>query len=266
MDLKYTIYEKKGRLAYVTMNRPEVRNALNSGANLEMTRVWQDFSDDPELWVAILTGAGDKAFSSGHDARDIAEAQDPRSLRRSRRGREAAGFGGLTHNEVYKPIVAAVNGHALGGGMELAMACDIIIAAEHATFGLIHVRVGVIAAAGGLYRLPRQVPLKLAMEMLLTGKTITAQEACRIGLVNKVVPLAELMPEATRMAELICENAPLAVQVTKELAIKGLELPLYPSRAWDLEHGIAEEVYASEDMTEGARAFLEKRKPVWKGR
>ena len=166
--------------------------------------------------------------------------------------------------EVFKPIIAAVNGLCLGGGFELAMACDFRIASENATFGLVEPKIGVIPAGGGTQRLPRIAPLGIALEMLITAKRIDAQEAYRLNLVNRVVPFAELMPTVRETAEKICSNAPLAVRGVKEAALKGLELNLQDGLA--IEAKVAERLAGSEDMMEGFKAFLEKRKPDWKGR
>jgi len=196
MAHNYVLYEKKERIAYVTLNRPEVMNALHPPAHEELWEVWCDFRDDPEVWVAILTGAGERAFFAGNDLKYTAEhSGQPRARRLGPPG----GFGGITNRfECFKPIIAAVNGYALGGGFEIALACDIIITAEHARFGLPEPTVGLNAGAGGIHRLPRQIPLKIAMGMLLTGRHITAEEAYRVGLVNEVVPLNDLIPCAER--------------------------------------------------------------------
>ncbi|MBI4298181.1 MAG: enoyl-CoA hydratase/isomerase family protein [Chloroflexi bacterium] len=259
MAYQYILYEKRERIAHVTINRPEVRNAMHPPANQELAEILHDFRDDPEVWVAILTGAGDKAFSAGMDLKYSAEQQGrPRSS-------QSAPLPGLTSGFVcWKPIIAAVNGFAMGGGLETALACDIIIAADHAQFALPEPRVGLTAGAGGMHRLPRQVPLKQAMGMLLTGRRINAQEAFRIGLVNEVVPFPELMPAAERWAKEILECAPLSVRASKQVAMSSLGWPLEVSmsRTFDGQRAASE----SEDSKEGPRAFAEKRSPQWKGR
>ncbi len=259
MAYKYAIFEKKGRIAYVTMNRPEVMNAMNINVHREMSQVWEEFANDPELWVAILTGAGDKAFCAGNDLKYTAEhSNEPIPM-------HPQGFGGLTNYfECWKPIIAAVNGFALGGGMEIALACDIIIAADHARFGLPEPTVGLMAGSGGVHRLPRQIPQKIAMGMILTGRHITAQEAYRIGLVNEVVPLKDLIPTAEKWAQDIIRCAPLSIRASKESAIKGLGMPLM--QAMNMRFLEREKAMESEDWKEGPKAFSEKRKPQWKGR
>ncbi len=260
MTYQYAVYDKKDKIAYITLNRPEVMNALHIHCHQEMAEIWNDFRDDPEVWVAIVTGAGNKAFCAGNDLKYTAQhAGESRTLL------PLGGFGGITNQfECWKPIIAAVNGYALGGGMEIVLACDIVIAAEHARFGLPEPTVGLTPGAGGALRLPRQVPLKVAMGMMLTGRHITAQEAYRIGLVNEVVPISELMPTAEKWAQDILRCAPLAVRATKELAMKGLDLPL--PAALNFETQERRKMRASEDYFEGPKAFSEKRAPRWKGR
>lgn len=277
MTYKYITYEKKARTAFVTINRPQVMNAVNYEANSELYDVWTDFNEDPEMWVAILTGAGDKAFCAGSDIKAMVSlSEGQRAMTNSEREARDSPFqeGGLVHREIWKPIIAAVNGYCLGGGLEIAMACDIIIASETARFGVPEIRnVGAYPGSGGIHRLPRHIPLKIAMQMLLTGEHITAQEAVRMGLINKVVPPARLMQEAVAMADKINENSPIAARVTKEMVTKSLDLPLEYTgskgiRAWDLDDEVGAELRQSEDWKsrEGPRAFVEKRKPVWKGR
>lgn len=257
MDLKFLKYEKRGHLAYITFNRPEVMNSIHPPTAGEMGDVLDDFARDRELWIGIVTGAGDKAFSAGNDLKYTAT----HSIKGSKPPR--GGFGGFVARfDIHKPLIAAVNGFALGGGFEVAMACDIIVAADHARFGLPEPRVGLIAMGGGVHRLPRQVPLKVAMGMMLTGRHITAQEALALGIVNEVVPLKDLMPTAERWAAEIMECSPLAVQATKEAALKGLDMPL--ERAVEEKFPGLYKLLHSHDVVEGPRAFAEKRKPQWK--
>ena len=261
-DYAYVLYEKKGHIAYVTINRPEVMNALHADANVELTEVFDDFKADENAWVAILTGAGQKAFSAGNDLKATAAAS---ARGESWRAGRAARFGGVTMGyECYKPLIAAVNGFALGGGFEMALACDLIIAAEHARFGLTEPRVGFIAGAGGMHRLPQQIPLKQAMGYLLTGKQFNAQEAYRLGLVNEVVPAEGLMAAAERWANDILECSPVSVWLTKEAVLAGLGRPT--EEAIQLDRPLMQRLFATQDFIEGPKAFAEKRKPNWTGR
>jgi enoyl-CoA hydratase/carnithine racemase len=256
MQLEFVRYEKRGRIAWVTIERPEVMNALHPPANEELSRVWDDFATDAGTWVAVLTGAGERAFSAGNDLKWTAL----HGVSRMPEG----GFGGIVmRDDLWKPIIAAVNGVALGGGLELALACDVIVAADTARLGLPEPRVGLMAAAGGVHRLPRHVPLKIAMGMMLTGRHVTAAEAARIGLVNEVVPAKELGAAAERWANEILECSPLSVQATKQAALQGLGRPVL--EAITAQYPLVQELFTSEDVVEGPRAFAEKRKPVWTG-
>lgn len=259
MAYEFATYEKEGRIATVTINRPERMNALHPPANLELHEIWNDFQNDPEVWIGILTGSGDRAFSAGNDLKYTAE----HGLGGVRVGE--SGFGGLVKRmDCWKPIVAAVNGFALGGGFEMALACDIIIAADHARLGLPEPRVGLMAGAGGVHRLPRMMPQKIAIGYILTGRHMTAQEAHRWGIVNEVVPLADLMPTVHRWAQDILEGAPLSIRASKQAAMMGLGQPL--DIALNLEYTQNTIMRRSEDIVEGPKAFAEKRKPNWKGR
>ena len=269
------LYEKRDRVAFITINRPHVLNAISPVTQDELIEAVEDFADDPDVWVAVLTGAGDRAFSAGADIKwrfEHPDEHERRELERQRRRRRAywhldAMYGGDLPLQVWKPIIAAVNGYALGGGFEVAMNCDIVIAAEHATFGLPEVTRGWTPAAAN-FLLPRHVPRKIAMEMLLFGDRISAQRAYEVGLVNKVVPAAELLDTATAYARRLCQNPPLAVQAAKQLALRGLDMPMnYAPVAWHLmSDGVTRAVQDSEDIVEGRRAFAEKRAPRFKGR
>src|SRR5215468_11460367 len=211
MTLEFIRYEKQDHVAHVTINRPEVMNALHPAANAEMEQVWDDFAADPECWVAILTGAGEKAFSAGNDLKWTAQHGTKGITLGS------GGFGGITARfDLAKPTIAAVNGFALGGGFELALACDLIVAADHARFGLPEPRVGLAALAGGVHRLPRQIPLKLAMGMILTARHVSAKEGLELGFVNEVVPPGEALAAAERWAETIAKNSPMSIRASKQ--------------------------------------------------
>ncbi|HYB90799.1 MAG TPA: enoyl-CoA hydratase-related protein [Candidatus Binataceae bacterium] len=258
MDFQFVRYEKRDHIAHITFNRPERMNAMHPPCHVEMDQVWDDFVADKSMWVAIVTGAGEKAFSAGNDLRFTAEH------RGEAMPRNKGGFAGITARfDIFKPIIAAVNGFALGGGFEIALSCDIIIAAEHARFGLPEPRVGLMAAAGGVHRLPRHIPLKIAMGMLLTGKQITAQEAHKWGIVNEVVALKDLMPTAERWAAEIMECSPLSVRASKEAAMTGLGIPV--EQAIGKHYEGQSVLFRSKDAVEGPLAFAQKRKPNWSG-
>jgi enoyl-CoA hydratase/carnithine racemase len=208
--------EHDGHLCIVTMNRPEVMNALHPPANRELETVFDGFVADPDLWVAIITGAGDRAFSAGNDLKFTAQAGGRVEL-------NPKGFAGLTARyDNPKPVIAAVNGLAMGGGFEIALACDIIVASEKAVFALPEPRVGLAALAGGTHRLPRAIPLKHAMGMLLTGRRVGAEEGMRLGFVNEVVPEGQALAGARAWAEQILECAPISVRAKKQSAYDGL--------------------------------------------
>jgi len=247
-------YEKEGRIAVFTINRPEALNALNSQVRQELNQALIDFRDDPDLWVGIITGAGEKAFSAGADIKEFRPG--PMETR--------GAVAWVRPDQIWKPFIAALNGFALGGGLELAMECDLRIAAEHARLGQPEVNIGFMPGAGGTQRLPRFVSRAMAAEILLTGQQIDAQEAYRIGLVNRVVPLDQLMPTARKLAETICQRGPMGVRAVKEVMIRGYDLPL--EQGLQLERDFANRVRTTEDFMEGARAFAEKRPPQYKGR
>jgi enoyl-CoA hydratase/carnithine racemase len=263
--MEFCRVERDGHLLVVTLDRPHVMNALHRAATEELDQVWTNYAADPELRVAILTGAGDRSFSAGYDMKEPAASSADRTGSGYPASRHPRGLGGLTlRPDLSKPLIAAVNGFALGGGFELALACDIIVAAEHAEFGLPEPRVGRVALEGGMHRLARHIPLKIAMGLLLTGRRVSAPEAHRIGLVNEVVPLAHLLPAARRWADEILESAPLSVQATKDAVMAGLGLPLTAAIA--LVPTTMARALASEDQVEGVNAFRERRAPRWSGR
>ena len=252
------LYEKKEKIAYITINRPESRNALDIETFKEFSEALVDFRDDDNLEIGIITGVGDKAFVAGADIKTIIPwlAENPLFW-----GKSPTIMRGL---ELYKPLIAAVNGMALGGGLEVALACDIRIAAENASFGLPEVTLGLIPDWGGTQRLPRCIPWAIAAQMLFTGKPISAQEAYRIGLVNNVVPLTGLMPAAEAMANEILRAAPLAVKAAKQAMVRGTGMNL--EEGLRVEADLEIPLFSSEDLAEGRKAFTEKRKPEFKGK
>ncbi len=250
--------EVSGHVFTLTMNRPEVMNALHPAASFEMADAIDKFNDDPELWIGILTGAGDRAFSAGNDLKATASGE-------GQSGFPDTGFGGITHRfDCNKPIIAAVNGVALGGGFEIALAADIIVASDTAVFGLPEPKVGLAALAGGMHRLPRLIGVKNAMALLLTGKHIDAREAHRLGIVQEITKPEDLQARAKAWAEEISECSPLSVRATKAAALGGLDRPL--EEALGMNFREVADLFSSEDFREGPRAFAEKRKPQWKGR
>lgn len=256
------IYEKRNRVAYITINRPEARNAIDFETARELNQAWQDFRDDDNLWIGVITGAGDKSFSAGADLKSMIPA-----LTGAAPGGPAndGGFGGITRGfECWKPIVAAVNGYCFAGGFEIMLACDLRIASENATFGLTEVRWGIIPGAGGTQRLPRSVPLARAMEIVLMAEPISARDAYDIGLINKVVPQAELMNEVERWAAALLQRGPLALRAAKQAMLQGLSMPL--DEGLQLEQRLFRGLLGTEDAREGPMAFAQKRKPEFKGK
>jgi crotonobetainyl-CoA hydratase len=254
------LFARRGHLAIVTLNRPEVLNAVNGDMTRRAGEILDEIDGDPDIRVAIITGSG-RAFCAGADLKAIvsgAPGQRPVS---------AWGFCGVTQHVISKPLIAAVNGLAYGGGLEIAMSCDLIVASSSASFGLPEVKRGIIAGAGGLVRLAEQIPPRLAMEIAITGDPISAARAAELGLVNAVTEPGRLMDEAVALAGRITANAPLAVQSSKRVLqrIVGTARP-EEALAWALTSVEAAAVRASQDAREGPRAFAEKREPVWTGR
>ena len=244
----------------ITISRPEVMNALHRPASLELEQVFDDFFNDSELWVAIITGAGEKAFCAGNDLKYQAAGNDTTL--------PPSGFGGLTGRfQTIKPVIAAVNGICMGGGFEIALACDLIVAAENAVFALPEPRVGLAAGAGGLLRLPRQIPLKQAMGMVLTSRRVGAQEGLSLGFVNEVAPLGSALNQALKLADVLLEGSPMSIRASKLTVMQGLEADSLES-AYKTQKSFSavKALYESEDRVEGPRAFSEKRPPTWKGR
>jgi enoyl-CoA hydratase/carnithine racemase len=253
------LFERRGRVAIFTLNRPDQRNAVDPDVTRRMNELVTAFEADDELWVGVITGAGSAAFSSGADLKAIAAGRLAEIV-----GVEPGGFAGVVRGTRRKPLLAAVNGAALAGGCEIALACDLIVAADHATFGLPEVRVGIIAGAGGLQRLPRLIAPARALQMILTGATIDAREALALGLVNEVVPAERTLERTLELAQLIAANAPVAVR--ESLAVARTSMVSSEREAWDRAAVAWEHVLASEDAVEGPRAFSERRQPVWRGR
>jgi len=258
--LENVLYEKKGAIAYVTLNRPKVLNALNRRTWEDLRTAFEDARDDTAVRGVILTGAGDKAFIAGADINELARVT-------AIEAEEASSFGQAVLNLIEnlgKPVIAAVNGFALGGGCETAMACTLRIAAEHAKFGQPEVALGIIPGGGGTQRLPRLVGKGRALQLILSGATIGAQEAYRIGLVNEVVPAAELMTRSEAILKQIFSNAPLAVKFSLEAVNKGLETS--QAEGLSLEASFFGLCAGTDDKNEGTQAFLQKRAPQFQGR
>ncbi len=252
--------EREGRLTVVTLNRPEVMNALHAEAHEELDGVFNEFAADPEQWVAVVTGAGDRAFSAGNDLKVTAAG--------GRRAWPASGFGGLTQRfDLDKPVIAAVNGVAMGGGFEIALACDIIVASENAVFALPEPRVGLAALAGGLHRLPREIGAKQALGMILTGRRVSAAEGKALGFVNEVVSAGDALAAAKRWAAQIMEASPMSVRASKEAVYRGLAEPMLEDALKNqMNYPAVSALFKSDDFKEGPRAFAEKRAPQWAGK
>ncbi len=255
------LYEKRGQTVIITLNRPEAMNAINQDARRLFAESLTRFRDDNDARTAIVTGAGDRAFSAGADLKEMSAGHQQGS---SNPYWELTPAVLMRQLEVWKPVIAAVNGYCLAGGLELALACDIRIASENASFALTEATRGIIPGNGGTQLLPRTVPLGSALQMMFSGERIDAQEAYRIGLVNRVVPQSELMAAAAELAQRINESAPMSVRFVKEAALKGLDLPLIDGMR--MESLFSMMVHRTEDAREGPLAFVEKRKPVYKGR
>lgn len=259
MGYEFIQTETRGHILIVTMNRPEVYNAVHEPMHHEMAACWDDFAADPGLWVAVLTGAGDKAFTAGNDLKATAEGG-------IKKGLPDSGFAGLSSRfDLEKPVIAAVNGFAMGGGFETALSCDIILASDTAKFALPEVKVGFFASASGVQRLSRYIGRLAAQELMLTGRTITAAEAQALGCCNEVLEPARLMPRALELAEELCSVSPSSVKATKRIlnsmaVADGLPESLQYSRV------VQGELAKTEDFKEGVQAFVEKRKPEWKNR
>jgi enoyl-CoA hydratase/carnithine racemase len=260
MAYQFVQLEREGPLTLITMDRADILNALHPPAHYELAEVFDTFASDPQQWVAILTGSGQRAFCVGNDLKFRAA--------HGRQNMPESGFAGLTSRfDLDKPVIAAVNGLALGGGFEVALACDLVVADEHAQFGLPEVTVGAAAMAGGLHRLPRQIGLQAAMGLALTGRRIGAREAFALGCVNEVSPVGAAVDVARRWAQQILQAAPLAVRAAKQVMLRGLcETSLRAAMANQDEYPAVSTMRGSKDYVEGPRAFADGRVPEWRAR
>ncbi|MHB1089181.1 MAG: crotonase/enoyl-CoA hydratase family protein [Acidimicrobiales bacterium] len=247
--------ERRGHIELLTINRPEARNAINRATALALSAALDDCESDDDVWVVVLTGADTKAFSAGMDLKAFATGEFPITEK---------GFAGITKRDFPKPLIAAVNGSALAGGFEIMISCDMVVAADHAKFGIPEAQRGLIAGGGGLIRLPKRVPLTIAYEMALTADPIDAQRAYELGLVNRVVPGEQVLDVAIALAERIAKNAPLAVRVSKSVIKQAAELN--EEASWVLNDDAFGAIGRSADALEGAVAFAEKREPNWQGK
>jgi crotonobetainyl-CoA hydratase len=251
------LVERKGHVVVVTFNRPEAMNAVNAELSSLVGDALEAAHRDADTWAVVLAGAGEKAFCAGADLKELG-----RSGTVTPPGREAWGLAGVVTHAVSKPLIAAVNGLAYGGGLEILLACDLVVASENARFALPEVKRGLMAAAGGLVRLQHRVPHHVAMEMALLGEPITAATALQWGLCNRVVPQAHVLSTALALAEQLCGNAPLAVQASKRVILGGAD----EEAAWKVSRAEAATLKTTEDAAEGVRAFAEKRAPRWQAR
>ncbi|HEY7104280.1 MAG TPA: crotonase/enoyl-CoA hydratase family protein [Mycobacteriales bacterium] len=249
------LVERSGGVQVVTINRPHVRNAIDHATAVAIATAMDELDADDDLAAGVLTGAG-TAFCAGMDLKAFLAGERPSTPER--------GFAGLVEKPPVKPLIAAVNGPAIAGGFELVLACDLVVAADDAVFGLPEVKRGLVAAAGGLLRLPRRVPYHLAMEWALTGEYVPARRAYEVSLVNRIVPRAEVLSEAVALATAVAANSPLALRAAKRTIVESADWDA--AEAFDRQREISEPVRSSEDAREGARAFTEKRAPVWRGR
>jgi len=250
--------ERRGQVEVLTINRPEARNAINGEVSAAMSAALDELEADATCAVVVITGAGDIAFSAGMDLKAFASGEGGAIMGGH------GGFGGITQRDFPKPLIAAVNGAALAGGCEIMLSCDLVVAADHATFGIPEAKRGLVAGAGGLIRLPKRLPLAIALELALTGDSIDTTRALQLGLVNRVVPAAQLMDEALALAARIADNAPLAVRWSKRVMVRAATLP--EEEGWKLNAEAVGTVFTSADAMEGPVAFAEKRKPKWQGK
>ena len=258
MSFEFVTTERLGNMLIVTLNRPEVYNAVHPPMHHELAQVWDDFSQDQELWVAVLTGSGEKAFCAGNDLKFTAKG--------GRSSLPPSGFSGLTQRfDLEKPIVAAVNGFAMGGGFETALSCDMIIASQNATFALPEVKVGFLAAASGVQRLSRYIGRLAAQEMMFTGRSVKADEALKMGIVNNVVAHDQLIECALAKAQEIASVSPSSIKATKRV-LNDMALRENLPQSLDFSREVVADLANTEDFKEGLNAFVEKRKPNWVNR
>lgn len=251
---EFVATERRGAVLVITLDRPEARNAVNRAVSLEMAEALDTFEADHDLVVAVITGAGG-SFCAGMDLKAFAAGERPEI--------EGRGFAAITERPPAKPVIAAVEGFALAGGCELALACDLIVATETAEFGLPEATLGLVAGSGGLIRLPQRIPRQIALELAITGRRFTATDAYRWGLVNRLAAAGEALDDALQLAEEITANGPLAVQMTKRIISESATWP--PDEVWDRQRPLVDSVLASNDAREGAVAFAERRPPRWTG-
>lgn len=256
------LVERRGNVALITINRPEARNAVNGAVSTAVGSALEEAQRDPDVWAVVITGAGDKSFCAGADLKAISRGENM-----LHEEHPEWGFAGYVHHFIDKPTIAAVNGTALGGGSELALASDLVVACESASFGLPEVKRGLIAGAGGVFRIIDQLPRKVALELVFTGEPMPADEALRWGLINQVIQDGTVVEAALAIAERITVNAPLSVQASKRVAY-GADDGVIPAEEPKWERNTREftALLKSEDAKEGPLAFAEKRQPVWKAR
>ena len=247
--------EREGHVEILTINRPEARNAINLATAQALSSALDACALDDDVWVVVLTASGDKAFSAGMDLKAFARGEFPATDQ---------GFGGITERHFPKPLICAANGSAFAGGFEMLLSCDLVVAADHAVFGIPEVQRGLIAGAGGLIRLPRRIARAVALEMALTGEPLSASRALDVGLVNRVVAHDQVLATAMELAQRICQNAPLAVRTSKSVMLDAIELD--ETGAWELNNEAFARIASGPDALEGAIAFAEKRPPQWQGR
>ncbi len=251
------VRERHGRVELLRLNRERARNAIDGPTSIALGAALDDVAADDTVWAVVLTGTGDKAFSAGMDLKAFVSGQAGDIMSAEH------GFANIARRRFAKPLIAAVNGVALAGGCEIVLSCDLVVAAEHAAFGIPEVKRGLVAAGGGLLRLHQRIPYAIALELALTGDTISARRAAELGLVNKVVPSGEVVQAALSLAERICENAPLAVRASKEIMRRSVGLS--EQAAWEMNAELIAPILTGRDAIEGATAFAEKRAPVWTG-